>query len=58
MRALGRAVIVNLPMCSSQFLLEVVSTKGTYGILRLMKTPLLQPRDASELITYSGRVIL
>ena len=33
MRALGHAVIVHLPMCASRVLLEVVSTKGTYGIL-------------------------
>ena len=58
MRALGRAINVRVLMCSSQVLLEVVSMKGTYGILVPMNTPLLQPRDASELITKSGRVIL
>ena len=33
MRAIGRAVIVSVPMCASRVLLEVVSTKGTYGML-------------------------
>ena len=60
MRALGRAIGFNVPMCLSRVLLglQVVSTKGTYGILVPMNTPLLQPRDARELITLSGRVIL
>ena len=51
MRALGWAIGIHVPMCSSRVLLEVVSTKGTYGILVPMSTPLLQPREASELIT-------
>ena len=33
MRVIGRAVIVHVPMCASQVLLEVVSTKGTYVML-------------------------
>ena len=32
MHALGIAISVRVPMCSSWFLLEVVSTKGMYGI--------------------------
>ena len=51
MRALGRTVIVHVPMCASQALLEVVSMKGMYGMLVTMNTPVLQPRDISELIT-------
>ena len=58
MSALGLAVIVRVPMCASRVLLEVVSTKGMYGMLVPMNTPLLQPRDVSELITSSGRVFL
>ena len=38
--------------------IEIGSKKGTYGILVPMNTPLLQPREARELITKSGRVIL
>ena len=37
MRALGHAINVRVPMCSSRVLLEVVSAKGTYGILVPMK---------------------
>ena len=33
MCAIGRAISVRVPMCSSRVLLEVVSKKGTYGIL-------------------------
>ena len=33
MRALGRAVIVCVLMCASRVLLEVVITKGTFGML-------------------------
>ena len=58
MRAIGRAVIVRVPICASRILLEVVSTEGTYGMLVPMNTPLLQPRDVSYLITQSGRVFL
>ena len=58
MCAIDRAVIIRMPMCASRVLLEVVSTKGMYGMVVPMNTPLLQPRDVSELITYIGRVFL
>ena len=49
----GRAIGFRMPMCLGRFMLglEVVSTKGTYGILEHMNSPLLQPREARELIT-------
>ena len=49
--ALGCVIGFCMPMCSIGVMLEVVSTKGTYGLLVPMNTPLLKPRDASELIT-------
>ena len=58
MRAFGRAVMVCVPMCLSRVLFELVNTKGTYGILVLMNTPLLQPCDVNGLITQNGRVFL
>ena len=33
MRAIGCTVIVRVPICASRVLSEVVSTKGTYGML-------------------------
>ena len=37
-RTIGHAVIVRVPMCAIQVMLEVVSTKGMYGMLLPMKT--------------------
>ena len=54
MAARGRAIGFRMPMCSGRVplvMLEVVRTKGRYGILVPMNTPLLQPREARELIT-------
>ena len=33
MRAFGCTVMVRMPMCLIRFMFEVVSTKGTYGML-------------------------
>ena len=55
MTAIGRAIGFGVTLCLGRFLLwlglEVVSTKVTYDILIPMDTPLLQPREARELIT-------
>ena len=45
MRALGSAIGFRMPMCLSQVLLEVVSTKGLYDILVPMNSNLCNAFD-------------
>ena len=41
MRTFGCAVMVRVPMCLSRVLFEVVSTRGTYGMLVPMNSYIL-----------------
>ena len=56
MRTLGRAIGFRVPMCLSQVLLGVVSTKGTYGILVPINIDNLHEKLKSEDLQLKQKV--